>query len=233
MVDWVHLNCEDSPPEASQWRRAALHHTVGTVCHRATGAQLKPMLPQQRAGQAAISFAAGTLHGYRQRPCRHISHMGGSSCARLTEKSVMTHQLKTKPLMWTDIVMVRPMRHTNREVNPKNEKTVLQFCWHSFGCRLFVLKKYSYGCSLNHYNGVRVRARVCVCPRVWAHLLWPWAAAKCKDVNPFSSDKSAGDPENSSSFTHSEDKRQREKSDDIAAACCCYTMKHEWKSVTV
>lgn len=37
-----------------------------------------------------------------------------------------------------------------------------------------------------------------------AHLLWPWAAAKCKGVNPFSCDASAVDPEDSSSFTHSD-----------------------------
>lgn len=37
-----------------------------------------------------------------------------------------------------------------------------------------------------------------------AHLLWPWAAAKCKGVNPFSWDTSAGDPEDSSSFTHAD-----------------------------
>ena len=47
-----------------------------------------------------------------------------------------------------------------------------------------------------------------------AHLLWPWAAAKCKGVNPFSCDTSAGDPEDSSSFTHSDGERERTKDDD-------------------
>lgn len=41
-----------------------------------------------------------------------------------------------------------------------------------------------------------------------AHLLWPWAAAQCKGVNPFSWDTSAGDPEDSSSFTHSDKQTQ-------------------------
>lgn len=44
---------------------------------------------------------------------------------------------------------------------------------------------------------------------VWAtHPLWPWAAARCKGVNPFSWDTSAGDPEDSSSFTRSDRERR-------------------------
>lgn len=41
-----------------------------------------------------------------------------------------------------------------------------------------------------------------------AHLLWPWAAAKCKGVNPFSCDTLAGDPEDSSSLTQSDKERK-------------------------
>lgn len=90
--------------------------------------------------------------------------------------------------------------------------------WHIFLCSLPAKCERAWGSS--GWRSTRERRRL-----MRAHLLWPWAAAKCKGVNPFSCDTSAGDPKDSSSFTHSDGERERTQDDDDAEARLLYAVK--------